>query len=490
MHALGGTRGGGGGGGGGGGVKEKNARAAVMMFRERQQQQHEDEVVNGGEENEVLYRMNANGEYGLGESASRRQELDMNRRLGSGRATSTRGFGFDNVKSSVFESIRFAPAASKTRAGAAGGNSMMMTQYAVNKAAAPGAARVYGGAMPAGRAHARLGSAMDEEPHATGGGGGTSHLMFNAGAQEAVFDLRNRLGGDGTLYHAQYQPRRHGRAAARRGGSGRTTSSRTFTLNVEDMHRRVRQERAKKITTTQNVRAVRFEEELRFNENDDDDDNNNIYEAADGMHAGVDNGSLTHNADMALSPIDGTQAFETGAPVPVSVHKTPDTVGMAALLVGLGDVEALQPDNDEAAAANDTPITPAVQLAYDDEAQDDMPAPVNDDDDDDDDAVNDDFGGFDNDVYDDDVEAAVVVPDKPKAPRVKKTPNRRLKKDFASRKSLAGHGIKLDVDTGVRRSTRTRMRPLEYWRNEKKSYGRSHNSTFLKHVVHITHMMI
>jgi len=52
------------------------------------------------------------------------------------------------------------------------------------------------------------------------------------------------------------------------------------------------------------------------------------------------------------------------------------------------------------------------------------------------------------------------------------TPNKRLKAAFRARQSLAGAGLRTDADTGVRRSTRERIRPLEYWRNETKSYGR------------------
>ncbi|GLC48564.1 hypothetical protein PLESTB_000111700 [Pleodorina starrii] len=46
------------------------------------------------------------------------------------------------------------------------------------------------------------------------------------------------------------------------------------------------------------------------------------------------------------------------------------------------------------------------------------------------------------------------------------------------RKSLAaaGHGLTIDEELGTRRSTRTRVRPLEYWRGETKSYGRNHKT--------------
>lgn len=40
----------------------------------------------------------------------------------------------------------------------------------------------------------------------------------------------------------------------------------------------------------------------------------------------------------------------------------------------------------------------------------------------------------------------------------------------------AGAGLLLDEDQGVRRSSRSRIRPLEYWRNEHKLYGREHRT--------------
>jgi len=45
-----------------------------------------------------------------------------------------------------------------------------------------------------------------------------------------------------------------------------------------------------------------------------------------------------------------------------------------------------------------------------------------------------------------------------------------------ARKSLAHAGLRTEEATGVRRSTRERLRPLEYWRNETKTYGRTHRS--------------
>ncbi len=42
---------------------------------------------------------------------------------------------------------------------------------------------------------------------------------------------------------------------------------------------------------------------------------------------------------------------------------------------------------------------------------------------------------------------------------------------------LHPQGIGLTVDEGgTRRSTRNRVRPLQYWRGESKTYGRDHNS--------------
>ncbi len=39
----------------------------------------------------------------------------------------------------------------------------------------------------------------------------------------------------------------------------------------------------------------------------------------------------------------------------------------------------------------------------------------------------------------------------------------------------AGNGLTID-EGGTRRSTRSRVRPLEYWRGEAKTYNRTHNS--------------
>ena len=36
--------------------------------------------------------------------------------------------------------------------------------------------------------------------------------------------------------------------------------------------------------------------------------------------------------------------------------------------------------------------------------------------------------------------------------------------------------MQLEEGSGVRRSTRAHLRPLEYWRNETKAYGRQHQS--------------
>lgn len=44
------------------------------------------------------------------------------------------------------------------------------------------------------------------------------------------------------------------------------------------------------------------------------------------------------------------------------------------------------------------------------------------------------------------------------------------------RKSLSGAGAGIDGEAGARRSTRQRYRPLEFWRNERKVYGREFKS--------------
>ncbi|KAM5578958.1 hypothetical protein ABKV19_008983 [Rosa sericea] len=48
------------------------------------------------------------------------------------------------------------------------------------------------------------------------------------------------------------------------------------------------------------------------------------------------------------------------------------------------------------------------------------------------------------------------------------------KKEVSKRQSLAGHGT--SMKSGVRRSTRIRTRPLEYWKGERLLFGRIHNS--------------
>ena len=67
---------------------------------------------------------------------------------------------------------------------------------------------------------------------------------------------------------------------------------------------------------------------------------------------------------------------------------------------------------------------------------------------------------------------------RPRAPAG--TPNKRLRKDFASRQSLAGAGLRSFPDEGsgevLRRSTRPKLRPLEYWRGETKAFSRTHHS--------------
>ncbi|ESQ35243.1 hypothetical protein EUTSA_v10006918mg [Eutrema salsugineum] len=52
----------------------------------------------------------------------------------------------------------------------------------------------------------------------------------------------------------------------------------------------------------------------------------------------------------------------------------------------------------------------------------------------------------------------------------------RESKLFSRRKSLAGAGLQWEKESGVRRSTRIKSRPLEYWRGERFLYGRIHES--------------
>ncbi|KAJ9520482.1 hypothetical protein QJQ45_007443 [Haematococcus lacustris] len=55
-------------------------------------------------------------------------------------------------------------------------------------------------------------------------------------------------------------------------------------------------------------------------------------------------------------------------------------------------------------------------------------------------------------------------------------PAHREATQFRSRRSLTGAGLLLDDSDGMRRSSRSRIRPLEYWRNEHKLYGRQHKT--------------
>ena len=66
---------------------------------------------------------------------------------------------------------------------------------------------------------------------------------------------------------------------------------------------------------------------------------------------------------------------------------------------------------------------------------------------------------------------AVAKMRKPRGPA-----NQRLRDAFKLRQSLANKGTTCDEETGVRRSTRQRVRPLEWWRNEHVIYGREHRS--------------
>ena len=54
--------------------------------------------------------------------------------------------------------------------------------------------------------------------------------------------------------------------------------------------------------------------------------------------------------------------------------------------------------------------------------------------------------------------------------------NQRLKQALKLRQSLANNGTRVEEATGVRRSTRQKVRPLEWWRNEHVVYGREHRS--------------
>ena len=70
--------------------------------------------------------------------------------------------------------------------------------------------------------------------------------------------------------------------------------------------------------------------------------------------------------------------------------------------------------------------------------------------------------------------AAAPVPVRVRKPRGE--PHQRLRNYYKNRKSLALHGLKVNEETGLRRSTRRRVKPLQYWRNEKVEYERQHRS--------------
>jgi len=88
--------------------------------------------------------------------------------------------------------------------------------------------------------------------------------------------------------------------------------------------------------------------------------------------------------------------------------------------------------------------------------------------------------GFEEDVVEGQfAEAAQGPSQEPLASAAKKplrSPHQRLKKHLKNRKSLAPHGLKTHEETGLRRSTRRKVKPLHYWRNEKVEYGREHRS--------------
>jgi hypothetical protein len=110
---------------------------------------------------------------------------------------------------------------------------------------------------------------------------------------------------------------------------------------------------------------------------------------------------------------------------------------------------------------------------------DDLDAPPMPDFDDDAADVGGDAGGWDDGADDGDAAAAAAAAAAARAKRATRppgTPNKRLKAAMRARKSLAHAGLRTEEATGVRRSTRERLRPLEYWRNETKTYGRTHRS--------------
>ena len=112
-------------------------------------------------------------------------------------------------------------------------------------------------------------------------------------------------------------------------------------------------------------------------------------------------------------------------------------------------------------------MTPPAAVAWEAAAEDDGGAPAA-------------WGGYDDDDggYGGNADVPVPTPaslvKRPRRPAG--TPNKRLRAAFANRKSLAAAGLAVQDGTGARRSTRDRMRPLEYWRNETKAYGRTHRS--------------
>lgn len=71
-------------------------------------------------------------------------------------------------------------------------------------------------------------------------------------------------------------------------------------------------------------------------------------------------------------------------------------------------------------------------------------------------------------------EAGVARAVAPRRPRGE--PHQRLRNEYKNRKSLAPHGLRVVEETGLRRSTRRRVKPLQYWRNEKVEYGREHKT--------------
>ena len=64
----------------------------------------------------------------------------------------------------------------------------------------------------------------------------------------------------------------------------------------------------------------------------------------------------------------------------------------------------------------------------------------------------------------------------PKGKQANEGKNQNLREWAKKRKSLSGKGMVVDQSNGTRRSSRHRIRPLEYWRNECVVYSRKYTS--------------